>query len=454
MGRMGRTTPVSPRSGQNSGKRCVVKLGGVRALNKFGLIFVAITAAMVSSRGEDLTLLQAIELAKRNNGVLASASAAVASARSGVREANAAFLPFVTPSYEFSDIESKSSINSSIFRSTDHTAGIDATWTVLDAGQRQYAYGQAKKQYEATRYSSLWTMRQVLFSVTQQFYAALRAQELMRTAEAQVVRTKEVLEVVKKRVELGDAAKKDILQAEADVANAEVDLLTAGNDVDTAEAGLKAIIGWREDQALPDLGPSELAGAPTFETLDEALKDGISKRPDVTSALRDLESTRYNVLLAERDASLDWSLRVNYGRTVEPRDTFNRTLTFVVSYPLFDGGLSRERVKQAQLGYKSNKALYDQQLRDAKSEIEAAFLVWKQNRLRLDASTKALKAAQVNFDAVSESHRLGAASIQEVTTARLTLITAETNQIQAVYDQYISDVRFRLVTGDPLPGEN
>jgi len=33
------------------------------------------------------------------------------------------------------------------------------------------------------------------------------------------------------------------------------------------------------------------------------------------------------------------------------------------------------------------------------------------------------------------------------------LVTAESNYIEAVYDSLISDLRLKLVTGKPLPGE-
>jgi outer membrane protein TolC len=71
----------------------------------------------------------------------------------------------------------------------------------------------------------------------------------------------------------------------------------------------------------------------------------------------------------------------------------------------------------------------------------------------LDASDLALKAAQENFNAASESQSLGAGTIIEVTAAQLALVTAETNRVQALYDYLISEMELKLVTGAPLPGE-
>lgn len=404
--------------------------------------------------GQGLTLTDAIAMARSNNGVLAAAFASVESAKSGMRQANAMFLPFVTPSYTYLDSASRPASGLPTLRDAAHEAGITASWEVLDGGQRSFTLSSSRNLYDAAKYSTLWTLRQTIFSVTQQFYSALAAQELLKIAKAEVVRTNEILEVVKRRVELGDAARKDILQAEADVANADVALLTATNDVDTTHAALKALIGWDEREPMPELQSAGPQGEPSVSTLEAATTEGVKNRPDLTSAARRLNSDRFAVMSAERDASIDWSLNVNYSRSFEPEDAFNRTLSFVVSFPLFDGGLSRERVRQAKLNLQANQALYNQAVRDARSEIEAAFLVWKQNRKRLDASEKALRAAKINYEAVTESQRLGAASIQEVTTARLTLVTAETGYIQSMYGFYVSDIRLRLMIGDKLPGED
>jgi outer membrane protein len=87
------------------------------------------------------------------------------------------------------------------------------------------------------------------------------------------------------------------------------------------------------------------------------------------------------------------------------------------------------------------------------AEVEATVKEYTQNALLLEASNLALEAAQLNYNAASEAQRLGASDLIEVLTAQVTLVTAETNRVQALYDLLISEVRLDLVVGDPLPGE-
>ena len=94
-----------------------------------------------------------------------------------------------------------------------------------------------------------------------------------------------------------------------------------------------------------------------------------------------------------------------------------------------------------------------QQERVARAEIEATYEEVLQNAERQEAAQAALKAAQVNFDAAVSAQSKGAGTLIEVLTAQVTLATAESNAVEARFDLKISQIRLRLVTGAPLPGE-
>ncbi|MCH8274436.1 MAG: TolC family protein [Armatimonadetes bacterium] len=410
---------------------------------------------VVSAVADGLTLDQAIQRAKQYNGTVAAAERSYLSARSSVAQANAAFFPTVSPQYRFLDSEQTFAGGfTTVGRLTFHQVSVGANWLVLDGGQRNNSLRRSRRLAQASKNSTLWTRRQVLFTVVRQFYDALRSQELLKVADAQVDRARQTLEVTKTQVEVGEAAEKDTLQAEADLANAIVQQIIARNQVTTSEASLKATIGWPGDESLPSLevppAPERLVVA---RTLGEAVERGLENRPDLKDSRKRLEADRFNVLTAQRNAGIDWQLNVNYSRNFEPDTTQNRNITFLMTYPLFDAGRTRETVRQVRLGYESSELLLAQQVRDVRSEIESVFLTWEQNQERLAASEVALRAAQLNYQAATESQQAGVSSILDVTNAQVSLVTAETNYVQAVYDFYIADTQLRLVIGEPLPGE-
>jgi outer membrane protein len=166
--------------------------------------------------------------------------------------------------------------------------------------------------------------------------------------------------------------------------------------------------------------------------------------------IKSLEMTKK---LNERQAGFTFSVGLQLGEQWSPSRTENRVLSLLISYPLFDAGRSRAVARETALNIDANLQDLLQAERTARAEIESAYRELLQNRERLDAAKAALQAAEINYAAAVESQRLGAASVVEVSLARVSLITAQSEAIQATYDYAISNSRLQLVTGRPLPGE-
>jgi outer membrane protein len=415
------------------------------------IVFLAAAVVAAASVGaQSLSLQEAIQHAEEHNGLLAATRYDVLIAESDVRAALSRFWPRITPEYRYVDQRNTIGVGSS---SRFDDLAVSSSWQILDGGQRQYDVARARNSSQATVFDAKDTRRLIIFNVSQQYLEVLRSRELVKVADAQIERAQITLDATKTQVELGATPAKDILQAEADHANARVAQITARNSVAVSEANLKALIGWQERQ-LPMLeDPTTNYAAIEVGSLDDAIEKGISARPDLLAAKKRLDAQRYGVLSAQRQAGLDWSLNLNHTLGIEPDEGQNRSLVFSLTYPLFDAGESREAVRQARWGLDAQKALFEQRVSDVISEIESVYITRSQNAERLDASRTALEAARENFTAASESQREGVATIFDVTNAQITLVTAETNFVQALFDFYISDAQLRLVTGEPLIGE-
>ncbi|MBV6458910.1 MAG: hypothetical protein HONBIEJF_02049 [Fimbriimonadaceae bacterium] len=405
-----------------------------------------------------LTLPEAIRLARQRNGSVVSAYLVVEAARSRTRQAWGAFLPTVSPILEYES--SRSRTETGPFRGVSGVAenrtGITASVRLFDTGERDLLYRSASVGARAQEAEALQTLRDVLFQVISQYYDALRAQELLKVQEAQVERTKKIVEQTKTRVELGDAPKKDILQAEADYLNALASKLAADTQVSTTQANLKSTIGWTATEDLPGLvaTPAPELAAQTM-TLEEAFAVGVQSRADLIAQRQRIESQRFSVKLAQLNAGITWAVDAAYTRRFT-RDVSDRAaLTLVASYPLFDGFQSRENVRIQKFDLESRESLLLQSERLARAEIEAAYKEYAVNIRRVEASKLALDAARLNYQAAQESQQEGAqgTSVITVLTAQLSLVTAESNYVEAIYDAQISDLRFRLATGQPMPSE-
>jgi outer membrane protein len=404
-----------------------------------------------------LTLDQALGMARTKNGDVTAEKFNAKASGAAVQQAYGAFFPTLTPQYQYSD-ERITGNSNRVFTSTTSgsTSNVLAKWEVLDTGERQYNFLSARRSYQAEQMTFAQTVRQTLFNVDQDYFNTLRAQELEKVAAAQAQRANTILDQTQAQVQVGDAPQKDVLQARADYLNARVQELTDKNATIAAEATLKSIIGWDSNESLPTLQTfPEPGDVKMNETLDQSVTEGLRDRPDLRSIRYQIESRHYQSLFAQTEAGVTFSLNTQYNAIFTPGAVQDRLLNFQVSFPLFDGNVLRERYRQADYEEKSLKASLVQRERDARAEIETAYNTLSQDVQRVQAAKLAVDAAQLNYQSESEAQKLGAqnSTVVTVLTAQVSLVTAESAYIQAIYDYYIADADLRLVTGKPMPGE-
>jgi outer membrane protein len=403
---------------------------------------------------DTLTLEEALELAVRRNGTVSAAYWDLEAARARVRQTRALFLPTVVPSFRYDS--QRRAFDAGAFTSDGAQTFISADWRLLDAGQRQATLDATRASAEGQEMRALQVLRGVIFDVHQQYLEALRSQELERVVDAQVTRAETILAQTKALVEAEEAPRKDILQAQADFLNARVQQITIRNRTAATEANLRALIGWDPAEPMPDLEqPSPELTPEVLPPLEALVQQGLERRPDLQAQREFLEAQRFNVRRARIEQGITWNVDASYARRFTPSSEDSRVLSFLVSYPLFDGGRLREATREQEAAYRGSEAALVQTERGARAEIESAYIQVAQNAERLQAATAALEAARVNYEAAAEAFRLGAAGTDIVTvlTAQVSLVTAESGYIEAVYDYYISSAWLRLVTGQPLLGE-
>lgn len=399
-----------------------------------------------------LSMFQAIRLAEVNNGSIRSGIDAYRIARERRAQSFAAFLPTLTAGYNYNSdrIQTSSGFNQNEGSNTTLTAN----WNILDLGQRSNSFLSARRNEDAAYYSAYQNYRQILFNVQQQFIETLRSQQLEVVAKAQYDRAKTVYDQTIQSINAQVTPAKNKFQAAADLANAKVTELQARNQVISSSASLKALIGIPSSSTLPAL--TEIA-APDIAAMPSQLSDvqesGINRRPDLMSQRLSLEALRFDARLAAENAGLQFNLSASFSESWSSSRFESRYASLTLSYPIFDGGALRAQVREANLSVDGAIADLSQSEKNARSEIETAFLQLSQNKERLDAAEQALVAAQQNYAAVDDAYRLGASTIIDVLTASVSLVTAESNEIQAKYDFEESNLSLKLATGQKLYGE-
>lgn len=424
------------------------------------ILSIAISAAaVVASAQERLTLNDALSMAQERNGTVAAARKQIDAARARANQARAAFYPTITPSLNYLDTRrdflTGNGGGSQTLITSGLTTDVSLNWQVLDSGERQLDFLSARRGLDAQTFESLQTLRETLFLVYAQYFDVIRTRTLVNDASAQVDRAQKSYDQAMRQFQVGDLAEKDTHQPRADLLNAKVFKLEAENRRNVAEAEFKATIGWDNRQPLPTIdAPGEPAKVDPGD-MNALIDEGLEKRADLLGQRRRLEAQGLGLELTKRLSGIRWSLDVGFNKTFGPDNFNNRTLSLSASYPLFDGGLRREQIREGEALMDASRSQLTQQERTVRSEIESVYLEVKLNAERVEAAKVALEAARINYEKVSRAQELGAegADVVAVSTAQVTLVQAETNFVEAIYDYYISQARLDLVVGRPVPGE-
>jgi outer membrane protein len=400
-----------------------------------------------------LTLNEALELTRERNGTVRAALQNIRASDARVSQALADFYPTLTPQYQYSDI--KRERDQQTFAQSGAVSLFRLQWQILDSGQRDLTARASRRNRDASILTAQQTLRETLFTTTQRYYETLRAQELKRVADSQVTRAETILEQTRARIEVRDAAPIEELQANADFQNARVTALTARNRVTNNAALLRAVIGLQPSEPLPMLLRETEAPKVELPTnLETVLAEGLERRPDLASRRRSIEASNLNRLRAARDAGVGLAFNFFDDYQVTPDRLNDQTFQLTLTYPLFDGGQRRAAVRELDASLQASRLDLLQLERNARADIEAAYAELTTNTERLESAQIALDAARRNYEAAVESRTAGAGDLLQVLTAQVSLVTAESNFIEALYDTRISDVRLRLVTGQPIPGED
>jgi outer membrane protein TolC len=118
---------------------------------------------------------------------------------------------------------------------------------------------------------------------------------------------------------------------------------------------------------------------------------------------------------------------------------------------LFDGGQTRAVVRQNKSILQQNRLELDQLQQNARLAVEQDYLTREVSRQQVVAAQVAVDAGQINYNVALEKQRNGLINILDVLNAEVLLVTAQVQQVQAIYNFYIADAALQRDIGENDP---
>jgi len=243
----------------------------------------------------------------------------------------------------------------------------------------------------------------------------------------------------------------DVLQTQVQLANAQDGLIKAQNNYDLAEANLNNIIG------LPLDGEIKLKENLKYQqyslNLNDCVQYALVNRPEMVQAQASVAIARDQVKIAHSGALPTLGFNATNGweaNNFPGAQNSNWTVSMTTSLNVFDSGLVKSQVKQAEYGVTTAQEQARQTRDNISLQVRQAFLSIKEAEKRIDTSQVAVNQAQEDFRMSQVRYEAGVGTNLDVIDAELALTQAKTNYIQALYDYNTSKALLDQAMGVPV----
>ncbi len=351
--------------------------------------------------------------------------------------------------------------------------GLSGSQTLFSA-QAGVGVKIAKLVRSAARLGETEAVADLRLQVEQAYIQVLVARELVGISEAAIAQAQAFLEQEQLRLRAGRASELEVLRAEVDLENLRPQLVQAQNAADLAMLNLKRLANIPFGQPVALSSPLTL---PSPDRLAEADLDPaalIGQRAALQAFEQQVAVRAQQVRLQQAAYLPSVSLSTNYGRTLYPSSAFafdntlrkDWTVSVGVQVPIFDGFRRRSQVQQARVELEQAQFQLEQLRESLRLQIEQALAEKRRARSLIAARQRTVAQAARVYRLTGLRYEQGIATQLEVSNARLALLQARSNLVQALADFYIADTDviraavtpeqigtgFSLPEGDPLPG--
>ncbi|MEO8366596.1 MAG: TolC family outer membrane protein [Pseudoxanthomonas sp.] len=386
-------------------------------------------------------LMQTYELARAGDPQLAAAESGRLAQKEGAVQARASLLP---------QINGSASLN----RSRNEVDGLPGSTTNTS---RSYGVSVNQSVFDFSRYSTLRSQKalsqaadfdleaandSLITRTSAAYFNVLVAIETLAAAEAQQTALQKQFDYAQKRLDVGLAPITDVHEARAQYDSARASVIVSQNTLKDAYEALTELTGQPISnlKALPDDFRPVL---PTEYDANGWVNTAVTTNPALKSLEYQVQSADAGVATARAGHLPTLSLGGTWGKDAAWGDSIGggirgdgtgTTVGLTLSVPIFSGGATQSRVREAlanrdrvQDGYEQQKRAIVRNTRNAYQTLEAGISEIEARRLALVSAKAAYEASQVGLE-------VGTRTVLDVLINQQNLFQAQQNYALAKYN--------------------
>ncbi|MCE4555356.1 TolC family outer membrane protein [Roseateles cellulosilyticus] len=338
------------------------------------------------------------------------------------------------------------------------TAGLQGKYSVYNAANLP-TIDKARRAYEATQADLESAEQDLIVRLATAYFDVLAAKDALSTTQANKTAIAEQLASAKRNFEVGTATITDTREAQAKYDLAVAQELAADNDLRVKRVTLDQFVGRVGVEPKPLAQPVALPALPS-DNVDTWVATGDEQHPAIRKARLGLEVAQLDTQIARAadrptlDANAQiggQNLHNNLNGAAATASGVGTTKTasigLTLSYPLYTGGLTQNRIKETLVLEEKARNDLDYARRSVAEATRRAFFGVQSLKAQVSAYEAAESSTKLALEATQLGYKVGVRVNLDVLNAQTQLYTTQRDLAKARYDVVVNSLKLRQASG-------
>ena len=334
-------------------------------------------------------------------------------------------------------------------------------YLIFDFGKREATVDAAREEKLAAGADVIQVNQALALRVASAYYQLVTAQERLQATQDTLRTAQTTQAAAENRMDNGLATLPDVLNAQAETAQAVFDEQSADGDEKIARVTLTEAVG---ADPSPNIQIDSQRSAPLPERLTmsiEALIDrAMANRPELmaqTLRIRSAEAriraarAEYKPRIAISGSVAQTSLwpAADYGHLGSASEP-TWSVALGVQWRIFDGGIRRNELSIAESKRREAEDEFTAHEDRTTREVWTAYIAFRTALRKHDAAVALLASANSSYSASLEAYKYGVKNLVDVVTAEKQLAQARLSSVAARSELFLEAVNLEFATGNLL----
>jgi outer membrane protein len=282
---------------------------------------------------------------------------------------------------------------------------------------------------------------QVMAAVIQAYVDVRRDQQNIIIQQENVKVLQAQLDESRARFDVGEITRTDVALSQARLAASQAQLQSALAQLEISRASYAALVGRNPG----DLAPEPSLGYLMPGNVDEAFTVAEQNSPLLRGQEYAEAASRARVAGARAERMPNVSFQATASATGGPIDPFDQGIysndaraVATVTVPLFNGGLTSSRVRQAIERNNADRITIETQRRSVLQTITQSWNQLIASRANVVSTDEQARAAKIAAEGMHEEEKVGLRSTLDVLNAEQELRAAQLSQVSSRHDEYVA----------------